>query len=51
MILLRYDRDWFGQYQDNVSEWGIGSWRQWPRLPVIQHYNVRPDMTFDVARM
>ena len=30
--LLGYGEDWLDQYQDNLTEWDISSWWQWPDL-------------------
>ena len=53
--------EWLAQYQNNVTEWDIGSRCSWPDFPVGQHNKVvvcalsqvgaRPDMTGDGARM
>ena len=55
--------DWFTQYQDYVTtEWDVGSWCQWPGLPMEQHYkiamslhcckiDIHLDMTLNVARI
>ena len=39
-ILIGYNKDWLAQCQDNVTEWDIGSWWQWPDFPVGQHCKV-----------
>ena len=31
---------WLAQSQDNVMEWDIRSWCQWPDFPVGQHYKI-----------
>ena len=38
--LLRYEKDWFTQCQDNGTEWDIRSWCKWPGFPVGQDYKV-----------
>ena len=56
--LSGYDKDWFTQCQDNVTEWDIRLWCWWHGPQVEQHYEcVLPqvrtslDLTLDVARM
>ena len=57
--LIGFDKDWFAQYQDNVTASGAC---QWFSFPVGQHYkgyhectlsqvSIHPDMTLDVAGM
>ena len=51
----RIGKDWLAQCQDNVTEWDIGLWCQWPDVPEGQHYEVamstlsRVDISTDVA--
>ena len=35
-----YGKDWIVQPHNNVTEWDIVLWCQWPDFPVGQHYKV-----------
>ena len=35
-LLIGLDKDWFAQCHANATEWGIGSWCQWPILLAAQ---------------
>ena len=55
LALLGTGKFWLAHCQDNVTEWGIGSWFWWPGFPVVQHYKIAvraycPDMTLDVTK-
>ena len=40
LTLIGYGKDWLVQYEDNVTEWDIGSWYHWPDVPLEEHHKV-----------
>ena len=54
-VLIRQDKDWLTQCQDNVTKWDIGSWRQQPDFSLGQFYNTQVatylDITLHVVNM
>ena len=40
LALLGYGKEWLAQFEDNVTEWDIGSLYWCPGHPVGQHYKV-----------
>ena len=40
LALIVWDKDWLAQYQDNMTDWDIGSWCQPVDLTVGQHNKI-----------